>query len=91
MPRAADTGYTAALRQLRRTAWMSLGVAHDICSEKDRHELVYQETFPHKGDMFAKRPVESKTRTYHRRVASGRTAGWRGRVGQDCSPIEVCA
>ena len=27
-----------------------------------------------------------KTRTYHGRVASGRTAGWRGRVGHDCSP-----
>ena len=36
-------------------------------------------------------PVESKTRTYHGRVASGRTAGWRGGVGQDCSPIELCA
>ena len=28
-------------------------------------------------------PVESKTRTYHGPVASGRTAGWRGGVGQD--------
>ena len=28
-------------------------------------------------------PVESKTPTYHGRVGSGRTAGWRGGVEQD--------
>ena len=33
--------------------------------------------------------VESKPRTYDRRVASGRTAGWQGGVGQDCLPTEL--
>ena len=42
------------------------------------------------SEMLCK-PVESKTRTYHERVASVRTAEWRGGVGQDCSPIELCA
>ena len=32
--------------------------------------------------------VESKTRTYHGRVGSGRTAGWQGGVGQDWMPTE---
>ena len=35
--------------------------------------------------------VESKTRTYHGRVGSGRTAGWRGGVGQDWLPTELFA
>ena len=35
--------------------------------------------------------VESKTRTYHGRVGSGRTAGWRGGVGQDWVPTELFA
>ena len=30
-------------------------VVHETFSEKDRHELVYQETYSHKGDMFTKR------------------------------------
>ena len=37
------------------------------------------------------KPVKSKTRTYHGRVASGRTAGWRGGVGQDRMPTELRA
>ena len=36
-------------------------------------------------------PIESKTRTYHGRVGSGRTAGWRGGVGQDWVPTEMFA
>ena len=36
-------------------------------------------------------PVESKTRTYHGQVGSGRTAGWRGGVGQDWMPTELFA
>ena len=36
------------------------------------------------------KPIESKTRTYHGRVAPGRAAGWRGGVGQDCSPTGLC-
>ena len=35
--------------------------------------------------------VESKTRTYLGRVGSGRTAGWRGGVGQDWVPTELFA
>ena len=35
--------------------------------------------------------VESKTRTYHKRVGSGRTAGWPGGVGQDWVPTELLA
>ena len=36
-------------------------------------------------------PVESKTRTYHRRARSGRTAGWQGGVKQDWMPTELFA
>ena len=36
-------------------------------------------------------PVESKTRTYHGRVGSERTAGWRGGVEQDQMPSELFA
>ena len=52
---AADTGYSAALRHLPRTERISIGVIHEIFSEKDRHELVYQETSSHERDMFTKR------------------------------------
>ena len=34
-------------------------------------------------------PVESKSRTYHGRVGSVRTAGWRGGVGHDWVPTEL--
>ena len=37
------------------------------------------------------RPFESKTRTYHGRVRSGRPAGRPGGVGQDWVPTEVFA
>ena len=50
-----ETVYSAALRHLPRTEWISLGVVHEVFSEKDQHELVYQETSSHKGDMFTKR------------------------------------
>ena len=33
--------------------------------------------------------AESKTRTYHERVGSGRTAAWRGGVGQGWMPTEL--
>ena len=36
-------------------------------------------------------PVESKTRTYHGRVGSGRPAGRPGGVGQDWVPTELFA
>ena len=52
---AADTGYSATLSHLYRTERISVGVVHKTSSEKDRHELVYQETSSHKGDMFTKR------------------------------------
>ena len=52
---AAGTGYSAALRHLPRTERISVGVFHETSFEKDRHELVYQETSSHKGDMFTKR------------------------------------
>ena len=52
---AAETGYSAALRHLPRTERISVGVVHETFSEKYRHELVYQETSSHKGDMFTKR------------------------------------
>ena len=51
---AAGTG-SAALRHLPRTERISVGVVHETFSDKDRHELVYQETSSHKGDMFTKR------------------------------------
>ena len=35
--------------------------------------------------------VESKTRTYHGRVGSRRTAAWRGEVGQNWTPTEQSA
>ena len=49
---AAETSYSAALRHLPRTERISVGVVRD---RKNRHELVYQETSSHKGDMFTKR------------------------------------
>ena len=52
---AAETGYSAALRHLPRTERISAGVIHETFSDKDLHELVYQETSSHKGDMFTKR------------------------------------
>ena len=52
---AAGTGYSAALRHLPRTERISVGVVHETFSDKDLHELVYQETSSHKGDMFTKR------------------------------------
>ena len=52
---AAETGYSAALRHLPRTERISVGVVHETFSDKDLHELVYQETFSHKGDMCTKR------------------------------------
>ena len=52
---AAETGYSAALRHLPRTERISVGVVHEISSDKDLHGLVYQETSSHKGDMFTKR------------------------------------
>ena len=53
---AAETGYSAALRHLPRTERIATGVVHEIFSERsDQHELVYQETSSHKGDMFTKR------------------------------------
>ena len=52
---AAETGYSAALRHLPRTERISIGVVHESFSDKDRHELVYQEASSHKGDMFTKR------------------------------------
>ena len=36
-------------------------------------------------------PVNSKTQTYHGRVGSGRTARWRGGIGQDWLPTELFA
>ena len=51
----ADTGYLAALRHLPRTERISLGVVHEVFSEKNKHELVYQETFSHKRNTFTKR------------------------------------
>ena len=36
-------------------------------------------------------PVESRTRTHHRRVGSGRTARWRGGAGQDWMPTKQFA
>ena len=53
---AAETGYSAALRHLPRTERISVGVVHETFSEKsDQHELVYQGTSSHKGEMFTKR------------------------------------
>ena len=49
-----DTGYSAALRHLPRTERISVGVVHEISSNKDLRELVYQETSSHKGDMYTK-------------------------------------
>ena len=52
----AETGYSAALRHLPCTERISVGVVHETFSEKaNQHELVYQETSSHKGDMFTKR------------------------------------
>ena len=46
-------------------------------------------TFNNKALIECKtRPVESKTRTYHGRVGTERTAGRRGGVGQDWTPSE---
>ena len=42
------------------------------------------------GPLFSK-PVESKTRTYHGRVGSGRPAKRPGGVGQDWVPTELFA
>ena len=42
-------------------------------------------------NVSSSRFVESKTRTYHGGVGSGRTAGWRGGVGQDWMPRELFA
>ena len=55
-PQAAETGYSAALRNLPRTERISIGVVHEIFSEKDQHELVYQGTSSHN-----KRHVYEKT------------------------------
>ena len=52
---AAETGYSVALRYLPRTEQISLGVVHEIISERIRHELVYQETYYHKRDIITKR------------------------------------
>ena len=53
---AAETGYSAVLRHLPRTERISVGVVHETFSEKShQHELLYQETSSHKGDMFTKR------------------------------------
>ena len=52
---APETGYSAALWHLPRTEQISIGVVHETCSNKNRHELVYQETSSQKGDMFTKR------------------------------------
>ena len=35
--------------------------------------------------------AESKNRTYHGRFGSGRTAGWRGGVGQDWTLTDLFA
>ena len=43
------------------------------------------------GKMVYTEPVESKTRTYHGRVGSRRTAGRRGSAGQDGMPTEQFA
>ena len=40
---------------------------------------------------FSCKACPRKTRTYYVQVASGRTAGWRSRIGHDCSPTELCA
>ena len=37
------------------TERISVGVVHETFSQKDRHELVYQETSSYKGDMSTKR------------------------------------
>ena len=53
---AAETGYSAVLRHLPRTERISVGVVHETFTEKShQHELLYQETSSHKGDMFTKR------------------------------------
>ena len=53
---AAETGYSAVLRHLPRTGRISVGVVHETFTEKShQHELLYQETASHKGDMFTKR------------------------------------
>ena len=53
---AAETGYSGVLRHLPRTQRISVGVVHETFSEKsDQHELIYQGTSSHKGDMFTKR------------------------------------
>ena len=48
------------------------------------------------SNLFVESPVESKTRTYHGRVGSRRTAGWRARLGrtgcqQNCSPRRLAS
>ena len=49
---AAEIGYSAVLGHLPRTERISVGVVHKIFSEKsDQHELIYQETSSHKGDI----------------------------------------
>ena len=40
------------------------------------------------GHIYENQLVESKTRTYHGRVGSGRTAGRRGGAGQDWMPTD---
>ena len=53
---AAEIGYSPALRHLPRTERIAVGVVHEIFMDGDgQHELVYQETSAHKGDMFTKR------------------------------------
>ena len=49
-------------------------------------------TYEHAWILFdCSKPVESKTRTYHGWVGSGRTAGRRGGAGQDRTPTEQFA
>ena len=53
---AVENGYSPSLKHLPRTERISLGVSHETFVEKSgQHELRYQETSSHKGDMFTKR------------------------------------
>ena len=58
------------------------GVGPLVSSQEQRALLV---------PLINRAPVESKFRTYHGQVGSGRTAGWRNGVEQDWVPTELCA
>jgi hypothetical protein len=57
---AVKSGYSAALRSLRRTERISLSVAHETFMLTPGNEIRHQPTDTHKGDVFTKRMEPSK-------------------------------